>query len=86
MAIATTHSQPGPRLWAVFMLVRSAQVAESILLGQPVRVDTLDPVVLRRALRGATPPPGRDYITVTDEMLDAVDECGPFGVVKERRR
>jgi hypothetical protein len=74
------------RSWAAIMLAPRLEVCESILLGRRVRVDTLDPVALRRALRGATPTPGSDYIAIAAEELDAVDEAGPFVVVQERRR
>ena len=46
----------GRRLWAVLMLARTVDVAESILAGRPVMARNLDPEALRRALRGATAP------------------------------
>ena len=76
----------GRRVWAAFMLARTVDVCESILLGRPVRVDLLDPVPLRRALRGGEPPAGDDYIVVTAAMLDAIDECGAFVIVRKGRR
>jgi hypothetical protein len=74
------------RLWAAIMIGPRLEICRSVLLGRRVRVDTLDPVALRRALRGATSPPGSDYITVTAEMVDAIDEAGPFVVIQERPR
>jgi hypothetical protein len=75
--------QRADRLWGAMMLATTQDVCRSILLGRPVRVDTLEPAALRRALRGATPPPGSDYVTVTTEMLDAIDEPGGFRVVRK---
>ena len=69
--------QDGRRLWAVFMLALTVDVAESILLGRPVMVRNLDREALRRALRG-DPPPARKFITITTEHLDAIAECGPL--------
>jgi hypothetical protein len=66
------------------MFALRLEVCESILLGRRVRVDTLDPVALRRALRGAIPPAAGDYIEITGEMLDAVDEPGEFRVVRRK--
>jgi hypothetical protein len=66
------------------MLALRLEVCESILLGHPVRVDTLDSVALRRALRGATPPAAGDYVEIAGEMLDGVDEPGEFRVVQRK--
>jgi hypothetical protein len=74
------------RWWSAVMLASRRDVCRSILRGRPVRVDQLEAAPLRRALRGATPPVDTDYITVNDDMLDAVDEAGPFVVVKDGRR
>lgn len=67
----------GNRLWAAMRLTYSVDVCGSILRGQPVLVARLDPEALRRALRGAPPPPS-EFITITDEQLDALNECGPL--------
>jgi hypothetical protein len=84
--IEEQRRQGGRRLWATLMLARTLDVAESILRGRPVRVDTLDPAALRRALRGARPPAGGAYVQVTGEMLAAIDEPGGFAVNREQKR
>jgi hypothetical protein len=66
------------RLWAAIMLARSVRTCESILRKLPVRAGGLDPLVLRRAMRGAELPPADTYIVVTGQMLDAIDEAGPL--------
>jgi hypothetical protein len=68
----------GRRLWALFMIARSPEVAESILRGLPVMAHCLDAEVLRRALRGRPFPDPREYVDVTHAMLDAIDEAGPL--------
>jgi len=74
----------GGRLWAAFMLSRSPEVCESILLGRPVMVRNLDPEALRRALRGERLPATPDsYIRVRSGHLDALAESGPL--TKERK-
>jgi len=81
-----TDSLDGRRLWAAFMLALDVGTCAAILRGQRVMVSRLDPVALRRALRGGTPPEPSDFLLVTGEMLDAIDECGPFVVVKGKQR
>jgi hypothetical protein len=73
----------GRRLWAVFMLACTPEVAESILAGRPVMARSLDPEALRRAMRGAATPPPNSFVRVRHGHLDALDECGPL---TERRR
>jgi hypothetical protein len=73
----------GRRLWSVFVLARTVEVAESILRGRPVMVCNLDPEALRRALRGVSAPPPNSFIRIRHGHLDALDECGPL---TERRR
>jgi hypothetical protein len=70
----------GRRLWGLMMVARTLEVAESILHRQPVMVRSLNAEPLRRALRGGQRPDQDGYITVTVEMLDAVDEAGPLEV------
>jgi len=60
------------------MLAETLEVCRSILSGYPVLVRQLDPVALRRALRGRPSPPGEAYIDLTVPMLLAVAEGGPF--------
>jgi hypothetical protein len=74
------------RLWAVFMLARDLWTCESILRRLPVRAGNLDGLVLRHAFRGAPLPPANDYIDVSHEMLDAIDEPGGFRVVRKAAR
>jgi hypothetical protein len=62
------------RLWAVFMIARSLESAESIVRRLPLRAGNLDGVVLRHALRGQRLPHPDTYLPVTAEMLDAVSE------------
>jgi hypothetical protein len=81
--VTETERIVGRRLWAVLMLARTVEVAESICAGRPVMARCLDPEALRRALRGATPPPPNSFIRVRHGHLDALDECGPL---LERRR
>ena len=68
----------GNRLWAVLMIARTPEVAESILRGRPVMVRTLDPEVLRRGLRGMSVPAPTTYIRVRPGHLDAIAEAGPL--------
>jgi hypothetical protein len=71
--------------WAAMMLTRRVDVCGSILRGAPVRAGNLDAGMLRHALRGSELPPADDYITVTAEMLAAVEEAGPFDLSPRRR-
>jgi hypothetical protein len=64
--------------WAAMMLTLDVNTCGSVLRGLPVRAGNLDGFVLRRALRGAPLPDAEDYIVITGEMLDAVDEAGPL--------
>ena len=70
------------RLWAVLVLARDPQTAESILAGRPVMTRNLDPEALRRALRGEPLPPPDSFVRVRHGHLEAVAECGPL---RERR-
>ena len=65
------------RTWAAMMVTPHLDVCRSILFGRPVMVRQLDLEALRRALRGAPPPP-LEFITITPEHLDALSECGPL--------
>lgn len=65
------------RVWAAIMLAQDVATCRSVLAGRAVRAGNLDPFFLRRALRGGPLPDAEAYITVTDAMLDAVDEAGP---------
>ena len=60
------------------MLATDVHVCESILLGRPVLVHQLDPVALRRALRGEPTPDPDSYFRVRLGHLDAIAEGGPF--------
>lgn len=76
--IAALHAErEGRRLWAAMMLARDVKTLESICLGLPVSRHRLDRKALLRAVRGA-PLAATDWIWITPEMLDAVDEGGPF--------
>jgi hypothetical protein len=75
----------GRRLWGVLMLAWTVEVAESILVGRPVMASGLDAEALRRALRGAPLPDPDQYVVVTDEMLDAINEAGPLRPASGRR-
>lgn len=66
------------RLWAAMMLALDVDVCESILRGRPVLVRQLDPVALRRALRGEPLPDPDSYIRVRHGHLDAIAEGGAF--------
>jgi hypothetical protein len=70
------------------MLALDLDTAGSILRGLRIRAGNLDGVVLRRALRGECLPDPEDYIEVTGEMLDAVNEAGPLpaATTKGRKR
>jgi hypothetical protein len=78
-AIAREHSVESRRRWAAFMLARDVNVAESILLGRPVLVRTLDRVALMRAMRGDPLPEPHTWLYVEAGMLDAIAEGGAFG-------
>lgn len=64
--------------WAAMMLALDVDTCASILRGRRVRAGNLDGFVLRRALRGGPLPDPEDYIQITAEMLEAVDEAGPL--------
>ncbi|HEX2429080.1 MAG TPA: hypothetical protein VHI53_14230 [Gaiellaceae bacterium] len=64
------------RMWAAIMISDKLDVVRSILDGRPVLARQLDPVALRRALRGR--PHGEEYIEISADMLDAIAEGGPF--------
>jgi hypothetical protein len=65
------------RTWSAMMLTPHVDVCCSILLGLPVMVRRLDSEALRRALRGDPPAPG-EFIRITTDNLDALNECGPL--------
>lgn len=75
----------GRRLWAVFMLARSPEVAESIMRGRPVMARGLDAEALRRALRGCPLPNPDEFVPVSHEMLDALNEAGPMSTSRRTR-
>jgi hypothetical protein len=75
----------GRRLWAVMMLARTPEAAESLMRNRPVRAGLLDAEALRRALRGNPLPGADEFVTVTREMLDAVDEAGPMSMQGRKR-
>jgi hypothetical protein len=75
---ASREQRESRRLWAAVMLAVDVDVCESILLGRPVLVRQLDPVALRRALRGERLPDPETYFRVRAGHLDAVAEGGPF--------
>lgn len=60
------------------MLAQDVATCRSVLAGRAVRAGNLDPFFLRRALRGAELPDAEAYISVTGEMLDAIEEAGPI--------
>jgi hypothetical protein len=66
------------RLWSLFMISHTPEVAESIAGGRAVMASGLDAEALRRALRGGPLPNPDQYVVVTDEMLDAINEAGPL--------
>jgi hypothetical protein len=86
LEVVDEQRQAARRAWAAIMLTTRLEVCRSILRGAPVLAGSLDPVVLRHALRGSELPPAGDYITVTADMLDAVDEAGPYTVTRKRGR
>jgi hypothetical protein len=65
-------------VWAAIALARDVHFCPSLLAGKPVRAAQLDPVALRRAVRGGPLPSASQYVRVTAEMLDAIAEGGPF--------
>jgi hypothetical protein len=71
--------------WAVLMLALDFSTCRSILRGLPVRAGNLDGFVLRRALRGGPLPDAEEYVEVTDDMLEAVDEAGPLPIPTKMR-
>jgi hypothetical protein len=75
---ARREQRESRRLWAAVMLAVDVDVCESILLGRPVLVRQLDPVALRRALRGEQLPDPGSYFRVRAGHLDAVAEGGRF--------
>jgi hypothetical protein len=68
----------GRRAWAAILLALDLDTCVSILSGRRVLASNLDGLVFRRALRGDRLPPADGFVEVTDEMLDAVAECGPL--------
>ena len=85
-AYSEAEQVAGRRMWAVLMLARSPEAAESILAVRPVMARLLDAEALRRALRGGPLPDPEEFVLVAHEMLDAVDEAGPITVSRRRRR
>jgi hypothetical protein len=76
----------GQRLWALFMLARTPEVARSIVRGLPVRAGGLDAEALRRGLRGGGLPDPASFLVVTDAMLEAINEAGPLQTSTRTRR
>jgi hypothetical protein len=77
----------GQRLWALFMLALTPEVAGSIACALPVRAGGLDAEALRRGLRGSRLPDPDSFLVVTDAMLDAINEAGPLQAsIRTRRR
>jgi hypothetical protein len=74
------------RLWAAMMLALDVDTCESILRGRPVYARRLDPVVLRRALRGGMLPDPGSWFRVRSGHLDAIAEAGALETREERRR
>ena len=74
------------RSWSLFMISHTPEVAESILAGRPVMARGLDAEALRRALRGGPLPDPDEFVVVTDEMLDALNEAGPIPIPRRKRR
>jgi hypothetical protein len=66
------------RVWAAIVLTPYIEVCESILRGRPVSARRLELPAMVRASRGQPPPAPDSYVQLTGEMLDAVDEVGPF--------
>lgn len=76
--LADLHAErESRRLWAAMMVARDVETLESIRRGLPVHRRKLAPTVLARAGRGA-PMTSADWVVITSEMLDAIDEAGPF--------
>jgi hypothetical protein len=75
----------GRRLWSVFVLSPTPEVAESITIGRPVRAGQLDAEALRRALRGGPLPDPDQFVVVSHEMLDAINEANPLRPRPRRR-
>jgi hypothetical protein len=76
----------GRRLWALLMIARTLKVATSILECRPVMARGLNSEPLRRALRAGRRPAPDEFVTVTHEMLDAIDEAGPLELEGQARR
>ena len=79
-------SDPGRLEWAAMMLALDVDTCASILGGLRVRAGNLDGVVLRRGLRGAPLPHPEDFIQITSEILEAINEAGPLSAVKQKGR
>jgi hypothetical protein len=73
------------RLWSVFMISHTPEVAESVLSGRPVIARNLDAEALRRALRGGSLPDPDVFVVISHEMLDAIAEAGPITPITPRR-
>jgi hypothetical protein len=80
------EAEASGRLWAAMMLTHDVRTCDSALRGLPVRAGNLDGLVLRRALRGGSLPHPETYITVTGEMLAAVNEAGPLPVRRKEKK
>ena len=65
-------------MWAAIVLCLTPDTCSSVLAGRPVLAGNLDGFFFRRALRGEPLPDPEAFVTVTGEMLDAVDEAGPI--------
>jgi hypothetical protein len=66
------------QVWAAILLALDLDTCRSVLFGRRVIAGNLDALVFRRALRGDRLPPADSFVQVTEEMLDAVAECGPL--------
>jgi hypothetical protein len=78
--------EAGVQVWAAMMLTSNLNVCQSVLRGLPVRAGNLDPEVLRHALRGEELPPANDYVAVSADMLEAVEEAAPFELTRQGRK
>lgn len=66
------------RLWAAMMIARDVKTLDSIRRGLPVHRSRVDVKALVRAGRGAPTTTSKEWVVVTADMLDAIDEAGPF--------
>jgi hypothetical protein len=57
------------------VISRDLATCRAVLRGDPVLARHLDPLVLRRTLRGGPQPPAAEFIEVDPRMLDAAAEA-----------